>query len=105
MRQRALESLSPHRYYLLVFLVISMVPFCWFRSGLPIGYWDTAYGFYLPGMVTGLDVVSYAWDYSLSSGRLLSHYSATYLPVSLMYTSLQGLGIGTAFIQAVLLSV
>lgn len=91
-------------YYLLIFILISLLPFYWLRGGLPVCSWDTGYGFFSPKIGNDLNIIKYLWDYSVSTGRSMAFYHSTFLPTSLLYKILDSLPTNPAFKQALLFS-
>ncbi|MGB9809419.1 MAG: hypothetical protein ACPLSA_05195, partial [Caldanaerobacter sp.] len=88
--------------FFLIFLSIALMPFYWFREGVPVAYWDSPLiGLFYPDM---MDDGRFVWYQSFSAGSYVGTFHLSYLPVFSFYSMLKCLPLSTAVIQAILLS-
>jgi len=86
--------------HILIFFLISLMPFYWLREGVPIAFGDSVSSMYF--QMNYLNVRSWAWDSLISTGRQSYGFSA--LPTTVFYFFLQKIPfINDAARQALLL--
>lgn len=101
-KQQVSKLLTWHNnlMHIIIFFIISLMPFYWLRKGVPVAFGDSVSSMYF--QMNYLNIRSWAWDCLISTGRESYGFSA--LPTSVFYFFIQKIPfINDAARQALLL--
>jgi hypothetical protein len=100
--KHVIEKLKNHKYFIIIFLLISLTAFYWLKNGLPIAFGDSGLTMFY-NFSKEFSSNLYVWNNLISTGTS-NGVSITLLPLDFFYKILENLGIQSAFKEAIGLS-